>query len=110
MYVYGLIEHEMNQVDKEKLLNSFIQMVDSINSQQNELIIDELKKMNAKLDDVLSVSHKKFMRASDVENVYGIKRSSLELYVSEGIITKHKMKGLALFSVREIEDAIVPVR
>jgi len=51
----------------------------------------------------------KFMRPNMIEQVYGIKRSSLESYSKSGILTKQKLFGCLVYSVEEIESKIKAV-
>lgn len=69
----------------------------------------ELAEVKKEIREIRKNPERVFLRADAVETMYGIKRSSLELYVSEGILTKYKIKGLALYKREEIESKIVAV-
>ncbi|WPZ08795.1 hypothetical protein [Roseivirga spongicola] len=101
----------MNRGNKEKMYRAFVDMMESIHSVQHEMVVEELRKINHALSDLsTSASDVRYMRPKMIESVYGIKRTTLENHARNGVLSKYKLFGCVVFSVREIEDAIVPVR
>jgi len=96
--------------DKDNFIKAAAMQYDLIEGFQlvSELV-NELKEVRNQLAIIKKAPDRVFLRADSVEELFGIKRTCLENYVKEGVITKHKLKGLALYNYKEIESKILPV-
>lgn len=96
-------------IDKEQFLKQQSYQWELMESLKDvSSLLEELQEIKKSILELNKGRYKEFIRADEVEYIYGIKRSSLHNYVEMGDIPKHKIRGLTLYKVSEIEEAIQP--